>query len=332
MKKIISWLCVLALALSLCAPVALADDKELKDFEVILDWYPNAMHTFLYIAQEKGYFAEEGLNVTLTPPAGFSDALSFPVAGRAQVGLYYMSDLVNAYVNEGMPVQIIGTLTQTSLNVLASLTESGIVTPDQIKGKIVGYTGGSGLEAKIRTLTRQVGLADTDYELIDIGFDIITALTTKNVDVVGGGMVNSEMIELEHAGFDVSYWNWVDFGVPQEYNTVFLTSQAQYQQDPELFAAFLRACKKGFDDMKADPEAALALIMSKSSAEYALTEEVEREGFKVLLPIMETEDAPFLSMDNAVWTNLMTWMHETQQIDKVVDPAEFVVDVLYGDE
>lgn len=330
MKKIVSLLCVLMLALSMCSTAAMADD--LKDFEVILDWYPNAMHTFLYIAQEKGYFAEEGLNVTLTPPAGFSDALSFPVAGRAQVGLYYMSDLVNAYVNEGMPVQIIGALTQTSLNVLASLTESGIATPEQIKGKTIGYTGGSGLEAKIRTLTRKVGLEDTDYELIDIGFDIITAITTKNVDVVGGGMVNSEIIELEHAGFDVSYWNWVDFGVPQEYNTVFLTSQAQYEKDPELFAAFLRACKKGFDDMKADPEAALALIMSKSSTEYALTEEVEREGFKVLLPIMETETAPFLSMDNAVWTNLMTWMHETEQISRVADPAEFVVDVLYGND
>ena len=104
MKKFVALLCALMLALSLCAPVAMADEKELKDFSVILDWYPNAMHTFLYIAQEKGYFAEEGLNVTLTPPAGFSDALSFPVAGRAQVGLYYMSDLVNAYVNEGMPV------------------------------------------------------------------------------------------------------------------------------------------------------------------------------------------------------------------------------------
>lgn len=332
MKKIISWLCVLTLAFSLCAPAALADEKELKDFDVILDWYPNAMHTFLYIAQEKGYFAEEGLNVTLTPPAGFSDALSFPVAGRAQVGLYYMSDLVNAYVNEGMPIQVIGALTQTSLNVLASLAESGIATPDQIKGKTIGYSGGSGLETKIRTLTQQVGLSDTDYELIDVGFDIITAITTKNVDVVGGGMVNSEIIEMQHAGFDVNYWKWVDFGVPQEYNTVFLTSQAQYEQDPELFAAFLRACKKGFDDMKADPEAALALIMSKSSEEYALTEEVEREGFNVLLPIMENEEAPFLSMENDVWNNLITWMHETSQIDKVVDASEFVVDVLYGNE
>ena len=328
MKKLLSMVCVLVLALSLCAPTAMA--KDLKEFEVILDWYPNAMHTFLYIAQEKGYFAEEGLDVTLTPPAGFSDSLSFPVAGRAQVGLYYMSDLVNAYVNEGMPVQIIGAVTQTSLNVLASLTESGITTPEQIKGKTVGYTGGSGLEAKLRTLTRQVGLADTDYELIDIGFDIITAITTKNVDVVAGGMVNSEIIELEHAGFDVNYWQWVDFGVPQEYNTVFLTSQAQYNQDPELFAAFLRACKKGFDDMKADPDAALALIMSKSSEEYALTEEVEREGFNVLLPIMETEEAPFLSMDNEVWSNLMSWMQTTGQLEKTADPAEFVVDVLYG--
>lgn len=328
MKKLMAVLCTLVMLFSLSA--GLAETKELKDFQVILDWYPNAMHAFLYIAQEKGYFAEEGLNVTLTPPAGFSDALSFPVAGRAQVGLYYMSDLVNAYVNEGMPIKVIGALTQDALNVLASLTESGITTPEQLKGKTVGYTGGSGLEAKIRTLTHQVGLADSDYELIDIGFDIITALTTKNVDAVGGGMVNSEMIEMEHAGYDVSYWKWDDFGVPQEYNTVFLTGAAQYDADPELFAAFLRACKKGFDDMKADPEAALKLIMSKSSEEYALTEAVEREGFKVLLPIMETEDAPFLSMKDDVWTNLMNWMYETHQINRVAEPGEFVTDVLYG--
>lgn len=331
MKKLLAMVVVLILAVAALVPAS-AESKELTDFEVILDWYPNAMHAFLYIAQEKGYFAEEGLNVTLTPPAGFSDALTFPVAGRAQVGLYYMSDIINAYVSEDMPVQVIGAITQESLNVLATLADSGIEEPAQIAGKTVGYTGGSGLEAKIRTLTNQVGLEDSDYELIDIGFDIITAITTGNVDVVGGGMVNSEIIELKHAGFDVNYWMWEDFGVPKEYNTVFLTGQEQYAENPELFAAFLRACKKGFDDMAADPEYALELIMSKSSEEYALTEEVERNGMEVLLPIMQTADAPFLSMDQQVWVELMNWMHETEQIPEVVDPSEFVTDVLYGND
>lgn len=331
MKKLITLVVVLMLAVTALVPAG-AESKELTDFEVILDWYPNAMHSFMYIAQEKGYFAEEGLNVILTPPAGFSDALTFPVAGRAQVGLYYMSDIINAYVTEGMPVKVIGAITQDALNVLATLADSGIEEPAQMAGKTVGYTGGSGLEAKIRTLAGQVGLSDDDYELIDIGFDIITAITTGNVDVVGGGMVNSEIIELEHAGYDVNYWMWDDFGVPQEYNTVFLTSQEQYDANPELFAAFLRACKKGFDDMAADPEYALELIMSKSCEEYALTEEVERAGMEVLLPIMQTEDAPFLSMEDEVWTELMTWMCEKGLIPEVADPSEFVTDVLYINE
>lgn len=328
MNKLISLVCALLLAVLMVVPVSYA--AELTDFEVILDWYPNAMHTFMYIAQEKGYFAEEGLNVILTPPAGFSDALSFPVAGRAQVGLFYMSDLANAYIDQGMPVQVIGAITQTSLNVLAYLDESGIASPADLKGKTIGYSGGTALEAKIRTFAADAGLAESDYELIDVGFDLITALSTKNVDVIGGGMVNSEIIEMRHAGFDISYWNWQDYGVPQEYNTLFLTSQAQYEENPELFAAFLRACKKGYDDMAADPEAALQLIMSKSMEEYALTEEVEREGFEVLLPIMGTDEVPFLSMDREVWETLINWLYETEQISKVVDPSEFVVDVLYG--
>lgn len=329
MKKLLCVMCALLLCVTLFAP---AQAEKLTDFEVILDWYPNAMHAFLYMAQEKGYFAEEGLNVIITPPAGFSDALTFPVAGRAQVGLFYMSDLINAYVNEEMPIRVIGAMTQNALNVLAALGTSDIKEPAQMAGRTVGYTGGAGLEAKIRTLSSQVGLKNSDYELIDVGFDIVTALTTGNVDVVGGGMVNSEIIEMRNAGFDVTYWQWEDFGVPQEYNTVFLTIQQQYAAAPALFAAFLRACKKGFDDVKADPEAALTLIMGMSDEEYALKPDVEREGLNVLLPIMENDGAPFLSMTDEVWRSLMNWMLETKQISKVVEPSEFVTDVLYGND
>lgn len=67
---------------------ASAEATDLEDFSIVLDWYPNAIHTYLYVAQEKGYFAEEGLNLKVNFPANTNDGISMPAAGKADVGIY----------------------------------------------------------------------------------------------------------------------------------------------------------------------------------------------------------------------------------------------------
>ena len=62
---------------------AKTDDTALEDFNIVLDWYPNAIHSFLYVAQEKGYFADEGLNLVINFPANTNDGISMPAAGKA---------------------------------------------------------------------------------------------------------------------------------------------------------------------------------------------------------------------------------------------------------
>lgn len=57
---------------------------DLQHLTVVLDWYPNALHAFLYEAQEKGYFAEEGLDVDIQSPAGVNDAMSMVAARPRQ--------------------------------------------------------------------------------------------------------------------------------------------------------------------------------------------------------------------------------------------------------
>lgn len=60
---------------------------------VVLDWYPNALHTFIYTAIERGYYAEEGLDVQIRFPANDNDALALVAAGKAEIGLYYEHDI-----------------------------------------------------------------------------------------------------------------------------------------------------------------------------------------------------------------------------------------------
>ena len=66
-----------------------ADDGALTTVNVVLDWYPNAIHAFLYNAIENGYFADEGLDVQLQFPSNENDALSLVAAGQSQIGIYY---------------------------------------------------------------------------------------------------------------------------------------------------------------------------------------------------------------------------------------------------
>ncbi len=86
----------------------------LQHLTVVLDWYPNALHAFLYEAQEKGYFAEEGLDVDIQSPAGVNDAMSMVAAGKADIGLYYQQDVIQARAEQDVPIKSIGAVVQAS--------------------------------------------------------------------------------------------------------------------------------------------------------------------------------------------------------------------------
>ena len=88
------------------------DDGELETIDVVLDWYPNAVHAFLYEAEEKGYFAEEGLQVNILFPSNASDPLTMTAAGRADIGFYYQEDTIIAKANEDVPVKVLGAVVQ----------------------------------------------------------------------------------------------------------------------------------------------------------------------------------------------------------------------------
>ena len=104
---------------------AKTDDTALEDFNIVLDWYPNAIHSFLYVAQEKGYFADEGLNLVINFPANTNDGISMPAAGKADIGIYYLQDAIQTAVEENVPIVSVGAVTQSSLNVVISLAKSG---------------------------------------------------------------------------------------------------------------------------------------------------------------------------------------------------------------
>ncbi len=305
-------------------------DRELWDLDVVLDWYPNALHAFLYVAIDKGYFADEGLNVNIRFPSNANDAISLVAAGRAEIGLYYQQDVVIARANQDVPVKSIAAVVQGPLNIVLSLSEKGIQSPSDLVGRTIGYAGTELSEALIRSTMAYVGADASDVTMIDVGFDLMSSMTTGNVDATIGCLVNHEVPQMQEEGFDVSWFDLDDYGVPTYYEGIFLANDQLIESEPETLKAFLRACAKGFDDMQADPEEALSILLANQNEEnFPLSETVERQSMATLLPLMETADAPFLSQSEACWQENVDWLLGEGLIDEAPALEDLYVELDY---
>ena len=288
-----------------------AESGELKELDVVLDWYPNALHAFLYEAIDKGYYAQEGLKVNIRFPSNANDAISLVAAGKADIGLYYQQDVIQARAEQNVPVKSIGAVVQAPLNIILSLKEKNITSPSDLVGKTIGYAGTELSEALIRSIMENVGADYSDVTMIDVGFDLMSSMTTGNVDATIGCLVNHEVPQMEEEGFEVNWFDLDDYGVPTYYEGVFLANDDDIANDSETLAAFLRASYKGFTDMQANPKEALNILLANQNEEnFPLSETVEAKSMDTLLPLMETMTAKFLSQSDECWQENIDWMLE----------------------
>ena len=331
MKKLFAMLMTAVLVFSAagCGGSEPAADNGLEDFSIVLDWYPNAIHSFLYVAQEKGYFAEEGLNLVVNFPANTNDGISLPAAGRADLGMYYLQDAILTAVEEDVPIVSVGSVTQKSLNVVIALKESGIDSAEDLAGKKIGYAGTALSEAQVQCMLEKAGVSADECELIDVGFDLLTATTTGQVDATIGNMVNHEVPQLEEEGVEINYFFPTQFGVPEYYELVFLAGKDAVENNPEKLQKFLRAVDKGFDYMQENPDEALQILLDNQNAEnFPLSSAVEKASMNILLPAMEKADMPFMTQDIAIWQQNADWLYERGLLGEQTDVSFMVVDLL----
>lgn len=338
-KRIFAALAACALLLTGCSAGQSTDtnindtaqaDGELRELTVVLDWYPNALHAFLYQAEEAGYFAEEGLTVNIQPPAGVNDAMSMVAADKADIGLYYQQDVIQARVEQDVPVKSIGAVVQGPLNIILSLKEKDITEPADLAGKTIGYAGTELSEALVRSIMQNSGVDPSSVEMIDVGFDLMSSMVTGNVDATIGCLVNHEVPQMEKEGFEVNYFFPDDFGVPQYYEGIFLANDTMIEEEPDVLAGFLRACEKGFADFKSNTDEVLQVLLdNQDESNFPLDPDVEKQSCDTLLPLMETADAPFLSQTEQCWQENIDWMYDEGLISEKPDVSEVMATIEY---
>jgi putative hydroxymethylpyrimidine transport system substrate-binding protein len=308
---------------------AAENTDKLEEMDLVLDWYPNAVHSFIYAAVENGYYKEEGLKVNIKFPANPTDPLTLPAAGKAEVGIYYQPDVIIARANEKVPIKAIGSIVQSPLNVIISLKEKNINSPKNLSGKTIGFSGNPLNVEYVKTMVKSDGGDPNSVKIIDVGFDLLSSMITKKVDATTGGLINHEVPVMKHEGHDVNYFDPSKYGVPNYYELIFVASDNTIKQKPEVLKKFMKASQKGFEFMKKNPDKALAILLKNQQKDnFPLTEEVEKQSIETLLPKMELKDKPFMSQDKKVWEENIDWLSKKGLLKEKVNAEDFYIDML----
>lgn len=301
-----------------------ADKKNKTDkesFDIMLDWYPNAVHSYLYAAKEKGYFEEEGLDVNIRFPANPTDPINLAATGDIELGITYQSDVITARA-DGVPVKSVAAIVRSPLNHIIYLKDSDIKRPKDLEGKTVGWPGIPLNEPLVQTIVESDGGDMSKVKMTDIGFELNAAIATKRVDAVSGAFINHEVPMLQQQGIETEHFNPVDFGVPSYYELVFVTNDGTWNEKEDSIRAFWRAAAKGYEFMKENPEEALGILLDNQDKEnFPLSEEVEKASLNILLPKMEAEKEPFGSQSEELWEEVIRWLEDTDYIEEA-PPAE----------
>lgn len=224
------------LALSLNAQ---AEDK--TKLTLMLDWFVNPNHGPIVLAQEKGYFAEAGLEVEIQEPADPSVPTKMVAAGRADLAVSYQPSLT-IDVAAGLPVVRSGTLISTPLNELLTLKSSGIDSLDKLKGKTIGVSVAGNEEGTIGNMLQSAGLKFSDVKIVNVGWALSSSLASEKVDAVWGAMRNFESNQLELEGKPVNEFFPEEHGVPTYDELVFVANSKTF--DPKVIQAFNHAVER----------------------------------------------------------------------------------------
>ncbi|MDW8119149.1 MAG: ABC transporter substrate-binding protein [Chloroflexota bacterium] len=289
----------------------------LTKVRVALDWYPWANHAGLFLAQEKGYFREEGLEVEIYTPADPSTVLQTVGAGKDDFGISYQPDVLLARA-QGVPVVSVAALVQHPLNSVMALRDSGIQRPRHLEGKKVGYPGIPLNVPLLKSMVEKDGGDFSKVELVNIGFDLVPALAGRRVDAIIGAYWVHESIVLEQQGFPVNILRVEQWGVPDFYELVLVTNEKTLAERPDLVKRFLRAVVKGYRDASQDLAGAVDTL---AKASPQVDTKVEREGIRLLAPLWQ--DAPAFGWQTAErWTTFATWMQTTGLLERPVDASK----------
>ncbi|MEZ4864307.1 MAG: ABC transporter substrate-binding protein [Caldilineaceae bacterium] len=300
------------------APAA-SDTARLAPVKLGVGYIPNVQFAPFYVGIAKGFYAAEGLEVTLD--YGFEndyiklvgvDELQFMVGSGDQVVLGRA---------QGLPVRyVMNWYTQFPVVIFAK-AEAGITTPADLAGKRIGIPGPFGASyVAFRGILEAANLSEADVKLESIGFAQVAAVSEGTVDAAVDYAVNGPVV-LAQSGIATTQIK-LDPYLQIPANGL-VTNETTIAQNPDLVAKMVRATLQAIRYTLDHPDEAFALTLNAVPEAGGDNEAANRAVFDAVLPYWTPQDnQPLGATDLAAWQSAAEFMQRIGLVDTVVPAAE----------
>ncbi|MFD4637492.1 ABC transporter substrate-binding protein [Lentzea sp. NPDC058436] len=202
---------------------------------------------YVYVAQEKGFFEQAGLDVTITPGTGSVDVLKLVSTGRADFGIADFTATAITTAKEKLPVTVLAAVQQRSLAAIVALEGGTIGKPADLEGKKIGDQPGSTNQVMFPVYARAAGIDPAKVQFVPSAPPALPQLLAAGqVDGIGQFVVGKPLIEAAAKGRRAVVLPYGDL-VPDLYGNALVSSKDTARNKPELAKKFMDALLKGLE-------------------------------------------------------------------------------------
>ncbi len=279
---------------------------ETQDVSFQLDWTPNTNHTGLYVAQEKGFYEEAGINLKILP---YSNAAADTIvgAGKADCGISFQENVPLAVAAGTKEISVM-TVVQHQVNELIVKQDSKFKSPKDLSG---GTYGGFGLPYEQPMVDQMIEFDGGKGEVKNV------ILNTGAYEAVYNGDVDTslafrtwELIQAEEEGIELRKFPVTEYGVPDFYNVVVVCNDGWLEANPELAKKFVQATAKGYEFAVEDPKAAAKILIDANPGVFPSESLVYASAEMLAKDYYLDEEGVFGCQTESRWQEGTDWLFE----------------------
>ncbi len=282
MRRICTALLTAALALALAACGGPAQPggapPEPQTIRIALDWAPNTNHTGLYVAQQRGWFRDAGLDVQFLP-YGSASPDTLVSSGAAEFGVSFQDSFTFAKASGADTTSVLAVLQHWGSAIGVRGDRTDISSPRDLDGKIYGGFGSPSEGPKMRAVIKDAG-GRGDFQTVVLGSSAYEAVQSGQADFTEP-FVAWEGIDAKLAGHPFRTFAYTDFGLPDSYSVIVIGNSPWLAAHPDLARKFVQAAQRGYQ-LGADDPAAAAQALLDANPDLASNAELVRQSQQLL--------------------------------------------------
>ncbi len=285
----------------------------LTPITVQLIWTHQAQFAGFYAADQKGYYADEGLAVTFLEGGPNVGRWTSVLDGTTQFGLAAADEMILAR-SEGKPFRTIAVIFRRSPVVFITLADSGITRPEDFAGMQIRAPANT--VPTLHAMTARVGVSPSQYTEVNLPSDL--ALFATGEVPVWGVYINSFVVSAQQAGYQLNIIYPDDYGVHFYADTVFTTDD-MIANNPDLVTHFLRATLKGWTYAVENPSEVPVMVQKVLPAADAT---IEIDRMTASIPLVNTGEDHIGWMKPEIWVGMEQTLSEQDVLTAPLDVTQ----------